>query len=492
MKKVLIVEDEILARLGIRQLLRWEELGYALLEDAKDGQEAIQSIEAEHPEIILLDLNIPKVNGIEILQYLRMKKYECKVIIISCNEEFEVVKKAMQLGAYDYLRKMNLSAEELLGILQRDDFNLIKGKGVECTFQEVRFEEVVGGRNIFIHSSIFRTVICILNQSLNKLFETVSVTQSCLKEFQLSYIQINKGADSVYYILEKDINDIEAKEIFDRLTNYLGNHIYIGICKKNIYSNEELCDAIVLAEQVTILSYYDDQKKLYFIDQFIESSEHGPNGIYEKEAELKIAISKFKLDKTLEKISEIFVLIRRQGYTKQNVLRRIFMDMLGMYSMTAVQLGSTIEEIEIDGDNCHYQKIMMLNSLNAIEKWFLDFTKIFYNHNYILYKCKESDIVQKTVDYVGEHLYEAISLSETAKYVGVSGAYLSTVFKKEIGQNFVDYINRQKIIEAQKLLNQGQLVYEISEKLGFENVTYFSRVFKKYSGISAEQWKKTR
>lgn len=109
--KVLIIEDEILARVGLHQLLDWEALGFILLEDAKDGQEAIQSIENNHPDILLLDLNIPKVNGLQILEYLNKNNLDCKVIVISCNEEFEMVKEAMKLGAYDYQphRKRHLS-----------------------------------------------------------------------------------------------------------------------------------------------------------------------------------------------------------------------------------------------------------------------------------------------------------------------------------------------------------------------------------------------
>ena len=70
MKKVLIVEDEILARVGLHQLINWEEEGFFLLEDAKDGREAVESIKNENPDIILLDLNIPEINGLQILKYI--------------------------------------------------------------------------------------------------------------------------------------------------------------------------------------------------------------------------------------------------------------------------------------------------------------------------------------------------------------------------------------------------------------------------------------
>lgn len=145
--KVLIIEDEILARVGLHQLLDWKGLGFTLLEDAKDGQEAIRSIEENHPDILLLDLNIPKKNGLQILEYLRENNLDCKVIVISCNEEFEMVKEAMKLGAYDYLRKLNLSSEELQQILQKCRAE----KHQPFRVREIRYEEIIRhtGKDIF-------------------------------------------------------------------------------------------------------------------------------------------------------------------------------------------------------------------------------------------------------------------------------------------------------------------------------------------------------
>ena len=119
MKKVLIVEDEILARLGLRQLVDWRKLELELLPDATDGEEALKMIRNSCPDIILLDLNIPKVSGLEILEFLKKEEMPTKVIVVSCQEEFDVVKKAMKLGAYDYLRKLNLSSDELENILEK-------------------------------------------------------------------------------------------------------------------------------------------------------------------------------------------------------------------------------------------------------------------------------------------------------------------------------------------------------------------------------------
>ena len=120
------------------------------------------------------------------------------------------------------------------------------------------------------------------------------------------------------------------------------------------------------------------------------------------------------------------------------------MDILGIYSMVAQSLDGALEEIELDGDNCHYQKIMMMESLREIEKWFLEFNSIFMEKFWIAYKCSRSEILQKVVKYIEMHITEPIHLSDAAGETGVSSAYLSTIFKKEIGYNFIEYVNLRK------------------------------------------------
>ena len=99
--------------------------------------------------------------------------------------------------------------------------------------------------------------------------------------------------------------------------------------------------------------------------------------------------------KTEQELHGIFGLIRQESYISINVLRRNFMDILGIYSMVAQSLNGALEEIELDGDNCHYQKIMMMESLREIEKWFLKFNDIFMEKFWIAYKCSRSEILQK-------------------------------------------------------------------------------------------------
>lgn len=385
MKKVLIVEDEILARLGLRQLVDWRKLELELLPDATDGEEALEMIRNSCPDIILLDLNIPKVSGLEILEFLKKEEMPTKVIVVSCQEEFDVVKKAMKLGAYDYLRKLNLSSDELENILEKclvetEERITVHMQGI----REIRYEEIVrDSRDILAGACNYQTLICILAKDTEELSRVTEMIHKWAETELREGLQIQKG------------------------------------------------------------------------------NQYG-----------------------------IFGLIRQESYISINVLRRNFMDILGIYSMVAQSLNGALEEIELDGDNCHYQKIMMMESLREIEKWFLKFNDIFMEKFWIAYKCSRSEILQKVVKYIEVHIMEPIHLSDAAAETGVSSAYLSTMFKKEMDYNFIEYVNLRKIELARQMLQDGKMVYEVSELLGFENSTYFSRVFKRYTDVSPDTYRK--
>lgn len=490
--KVLIIEDEILARVGLHQLLDWNALGFTLLDDAKDGQEAIRSIENEHPDILLLDLNIPKINGLQILEYLRENHLDCKVIVISCNEEFEMVKEAMKLGAYDYLRKLNLSSESLQEILQKCRAE----KHPSFRVREIRYEEIIShtGKDIFQDVGTYRTLLCILPHK-EKQEGIFSVMEQCRAWFQKrgqEFLQIHKGVQCCYFLFDRRFSGEFYKELYERLAQRCSVKLYLGICEEVMKEETDINRAIALAEQIHMVSYYDEEQRIHYFTERIPAGEHSPKGMTHMQAALKKAVGEFAKEDTKKSIAHIFAAVRDERYTSINVLRRIFMDMLGVFSMTAQSLNGAIEEIEVRGDNCHYQSLMMSSSLSEIEEWFLEFTDAFYERFLIDYKCSRSEILNSAFHYIDTHLKTQIHQADAAREIGVSSAYLSTVFKKEMGQNFIDYVNMRKVGLAKEMLEEGLLVYEVSEILGFENCTYFSKVFKKYTEISPDTFRRER
>ena len=501
MKKVLIVEDEILARVGLHQLINWEEEGFFLLEDAKDGREAVESIKNENPDIILLDLNIPEINGLQILKYINEQEMRPLTVVISCNEEFDMVKEAMKQGAYDYLRKLNLSSDELLTVLRKCagelDRNENQGNGEEkadvCK-KEIHYEEMIGQEEKITFGELkqFGFLICVICQfaGTEKIYMISNAIKKWMSEKNFAYIHLIKNGQYEYYLLEEDFDFNLLEGLHQKLCRNFEENIYIGICKIRINNISDLNRGITMAEQISLTSYYDEEEQIKFFQSKVAVHEHSPREIQKILPELKEQIDSFRKEEAKTSIKQIFQVVRNEKYIYINVLRRNFMDVLGIYSMTAGKLNGAIEEIEVWGSSCHYQNLMSMNSINEIEKWFLDFEEAFYTHFFLKYKCTQSQILKSTLDYIDGHITERVALKDAAKEIGVSGAYLSTLFKREVGQNLIEFINIRKMQMAKDLLEQGKLVYEVSDLLGFENVTYFSKVFKKYEGVAPDSYRR--
>lgn len=226
MIRTLIVEDEILARLGLHQLVDWNALGFELLEDAKTGKEAIDTIKLQHPQVILLDLNIPEMDGIQIQKYIQEHHLRCYTIVVSCNDEFATVKDVMRYGAYDFLRKLNLTPEALTSVLLRCKKEIEKP---ELQDESIRYnppghsayEALFTSKNkseIFLRG--YECLACIVPRYGGLPFwETFDLFASWLEQQKVDCFLITKGEKGIYLLLHKTAQSTFYQNFIKRYQN---------------------------------------------------------------------------------------------------------------------------------------------------------------------------------------------------------------------------------------------------------------------------------
>jgi len=144
MKKLLVVDDEFIVRVGIRSMMNWEEYGYTVVDDASSGEEALEKISIHHPDIVLADLKMENMDGFELIRRCRKEFPQTAFIVLSSHNDFEDVRKAMKMGAKDYLFKPTLNRDELLRVIREvsgqeesphDDLNIV----IRENLQAIRF-----------------------------------------------------------------------------------------------------------------------------------------------------------------------------------------------------------------------------------------------------------------------------------------------------------------------------------------------------------------
>ena len=429
--KALIVEDELLARVGMRSLINWEEMGISLLEDAQDGREALKRIETEQPDIILLDLNIPEISGLELLKIIRGRHLPIKTVVVSCYDDFDTVKEAMKLGAVDYIRKLGLSREELTAALSNlTELPAHTEKSAAQTGYEIR-EKV---QNI---PEDFQNGCCLSVYMLSKYAEELEdmkiiETLACQYYQNLGRSFMCLGYEGKLLILMKEeTNEEEAEELLRQISPFVDNRCY-----------------------------------------------------------LERGIQKISEEEILAVLEELFDAVSGCRNLSVTLVKRMMIEMLSRFSDKAGQLGGALEDMEVNDSYKHYQKIVHTTSFEELKAWWRAFVRQFTAQFFTRQKRSESDLIENTLEYIEQNLDKTIQLADVARHVGVSEPYLSSFFKKTMNENFIPYVNRQKMRRAKQLFAEGKMVYQVSDILGYENSTYFSKVFKKVEGITPEQYRK--
>ncbi|MFR9235919.1 MAG: response regulator [Eisenbergiella massiliensis] len=119
MYKAMIVEDEMLVRIGIRNVIKWDALGITLTEDAENGAQALELYRSERPDIILTDLRMPEMDGMSLIRNIRRQDKRCRFLILTCVEDFEQAQEAIAYSVSGYLLKLTMDFKEVEKMLQK-------------------------------------------------------------------------------------------------------------------------------------------------------------------------------------------------------------------------------------------------------------------------------------------------------------------------------------------------------------------------------------
>jgi two-component system response regulator YesN len=528
--KVIIIDDEPLVRLGLKSVINWEEHGYQIVGEANNGQQGSELILKYQPDIVITDIKMPVMDGLEMMRMVFTANCHPAFIILSSYNDFQLVKQAMKQGAEDYLMKLDLEPELLLKVLATIHEKIISAEnGAQ---HSKRWENGIRENINMLREGFFKRIISRPIHDCNEIKQQISylgidLDEACLAGVMIRVNQLDlleKYAPNEFRSFElsllNTINEI-INDVFKGYTYSWNQGEFFVI----ISSDKMLDEAAFCAKAEAMSERIVSMLKLYFninVSVGISNLHQGYLQLYQAHLEsyqtvqycfywgskailfnrelpaqqqtsARIDTSEFKsiLPQAIElydpeMVQTVFetIIINLENTT---VSREQAFDVCFQvaYLISGTWLSETVLKEIIHYHNSLFENIVSLKTLAEIIQWLTDLGQGLCRFLAQNDAQKNHHLITKAKKYIAEHYREEISLNDLAAVVNISPGYLSTIFKQDTGICFTDYLTEFKIGEAKKMLRESEYkIYEIAELLGYQNAYYFSKVFKKVTGMT--------
>lgn len=520
MYKVLIVDDERLIRITLKNMMDWQAFDCEVIATAKDGEEALRLFDVYQPEIVITDLKMPGMDGIELISRIKEKNKNTQMIALSNYSDFEYVRDAMKAGAFDYLLKVTLEKEELEAIISQ-----VKESCVITSAN--RDEESEKAIKALQQCLVLTKNEHVLNEEEYEKALSLSYYKNYEQHYQIAYFRIDninhlyndKIKDHV--LLKNNIRDLIRESIpvaVEHTVLFISNHSglilfhtaeklrVLNICTsimRNINQYLDMQLSITLSDVLhSFKEFYDSYRSLLSAHErrFYE----GDGSLIQMEEEepfqeLNINDIQYHLDileamniKDFDKLSTlqeealsymrehmiephrvleyfIFILNNIEGNEiSKGKKHAIQFDKLA----TSIRLCETIDKLDE----------VLEESFQEVETWIKDSGANKYRQDIL-------DII----DYIGQNLDKRLTLKMIADAFEMSESSLSRTFKNETGKNLNYYINEMKMKKAMDILtNEPGMIKDVAASVGMDDQLYFNKVFKKFYQVSPSEIRKKR
>lgn len=515
--KAIIVEDEMFVRMGIRMSVEWEKLGVEIAGDAENGQAAWELYEKEHPDIVLTDIKMPVMTGIELIAKIRERDKRTRIVILSCLEEFSMIKEAMSLGVTDYILKLTMTQEDMVAVMDK-------------VIGELKIYDASVSAGEYSESTTEKRLIEITHYNKTQTLQELSQTALPFdrKNMLLAVLEINhmdrlqeqfhdKYGDIVQYSLLNIFNELLEQYMKKGVVLSENERTYLilaGNAAKPVsmaeFSLDELLRAIIrtldkyfhIRPTVAVSQMCDGLEHLHAMrlqcNEVLEYRYLYPSGSILKYTAVMQQDFGQGIREILSEIQKHSVALSRSTDflrgLEEEILRR-------PTSQTCVRLFGQMAELEMkETFMSDQQRLQVMRNLQESLERSENLPDL--ARNYLRYVQSLSDLsvdsvvylskpVSMAVEFIKRNYRQEIQLSDLSDYAQVSPNYICSLFKKEVGMNISKYVMEYRIKKAKVLLlTTNMKSYEIAVETGFANESYFSRSFKKMTGVSPSEFRR--
>lgn len=464
MYTVLIAEDELLVRIGIASCVPWDEMNVRLIGEVEDGESAWALYEKHRPDIVITDILMPKVDGLELLQRIRSTGDECAVIAITNVVHNETLREAKELGITDVLLKASMKQEDIRLAVEKACLSLDKDrKGEEKRDESALWRAALldgeDPKGLFDPHALVMLHVFPSDKLSHRLKESlINLTAHEFGE-QMDYCSVRTDTGA-FFVFRRSFDASEQAAQLAELQQYVWDVFQVRIGFARVLG---ACDVPRLRQIYRIMRRLSASEPFFISDMLsldISGAYMAPalQSLFRRMSSFSCLQEKFPqlkdfaaaLSQYPGNLNDGWTLVRNRGEKVLAVMGIAEQcDSLSLLTRRICECGEALAD-----QIAHSLKPEILT----------------------------------VIAYVDEHLEEELSISQISALIGYQSKYFSRLFKHEMGCNYTDFLTQQRIGRARELLTETTLpVQEIAKKCGFSEVSYFSSRFKQFTGMTPKQ-----
>lgn len=534
--KVFLVEDEMVIRRGIKNSIDWEKEGYIFCGEASDGELAYPMIIKEKPDILITDIRMPFMDGLELCKLVKEELPNIKILILSGYDEFDYAKEAIRLGVTEYLLKP-ISSGKLLEALngvsesirrEKEDKDLVRKYMEEMrenTEHEKQkfFEQMIAGNlsmadaletgkkyEMNLSAGMYNLLLFrfTLGEENRKSGELLGEAEYAIKKLteRLEYVfEFQRDVEGWAFLLMADNEEQmseRVKELSKDLEEIMKNYstiAYFGGIGQPVARLRELEESFREAERALAARFTMELNRIISVEDIrmaqnvdtLDDIEITSFGEIEK---TRTMLEKFLNNGAEDEIDE-FVDVYINELPEEN-LKSVLMRQYIIMDAYIVMM-SFCEKIEgIEGEMQAQSEelknsMKMIQTLEEIKNYIRMLLKKIIGVRDTISGRRYSDIIEIAKDQIRKtYMSDEISLNTIAAEVGMSPSYFSSIFSKEMGKTFVEYLTEIRMDRAKELLMCSSMkTSEIGYEVGYKDPHYFSYIFKKTQNCTPKEFR---
>lgn len=520
MYQVLIVDDEPIVKIALRSMIDWHELGFHICAAASNGEEALEMACRFEPDLIICDLKMPIMDGLELIKAVQAKNMDCEFLVISNYEDFNYVRTALVLGAADYILKVSISPEELTSQLEKIRAKLDeKASASQKSFQSMEEallhqEQHAAWRDFFAQKSY----------ELNTLINITGLDTEHLGNLALCQISFDWYAQNLETLPSVDLLRSTLKNALEqcdrrRIIFFSTSNTLLVIPESELKKHQNTIGSLA-ARISQLFQYYmslspailyqsdipdlvEARNVYHNFQELLELRFYGPMSqvdakqlsissvvpdISYKELSAEIlAVKDGALEYACQRLSDLLDTCQKTNVMPAKVIQYC-VRFLGELEYHASGITTAVHDQIADSAEIIRNAI----SQEELRKNLTDALFAVFSPEPLPENGSDgySPEVTQALSYIQNNYNRKISLASVSEHVGLSSGYLCRIFKEETSVSINAYINNLRMTKAGELLkDKNSYIKEVAISVGFEDQLYFSRLFKRYYGVTPSEYR---